>query len=234
MNIFVGPKFFDRRIADHNCERRCVRQRSEDVSKNCMQVSRKRDHRVVGSERRVFDRSGVKGGKNDGRGGKEVSSVALDEARSRTYQCNDQIGRMGRKKSAQIARECLVSLAVRKARDLERHLVGVQRIRGFLNQIRTQIVCEDFLGPKIGAERVQQQHPLRLRSRRVPCCKGQQNDSHPCAARPPHGIPRQSTILVRNQRDYSGSGMTGRRASQHRALVTTSRLSRLVIFHPRS
>src|SRR6185437_10911267 len=115
VNIFVGPEFFDRRIADHNCERRCVRQRSEDVSKNCVQVSRKRDHRLVGGERRVFDRSGVKGGEKDGPGGKEVSSVALDEARSGTYQCNDQIGRMGRKKGSQIAHEGVVPLAVGKA-----------------------------------------------------------------------------------------------------------------------
>ena len=67
-----------------------------------------------------------------------------------------KIGRMGREKGSQIAREGVVPLAVGKARDLKRHLVAVQRIRRFLSQIRTQIVCEDFLGSKIGAERVQQ------------------------------------------------------------------------------
>ena len=82
-----------------------------------MQVSRKRDQRVVGGERRVFYRSRVEGGKNNGRGRKQISSVALNEARRRTYHCNNQIGRMGREKASQIARECFVALAVGKARD---------------------------------------------------------------------------------------------------------------------
>ena len=38
--------------------------------------------------------------------------MALNEARRRTYHCNDQIGRMGREKGSQIARERFVPLAV--------------------------------------------------------------------------------------------------------------------------
>ncbi len=44
--------------------------------------------------------------------------MALNEARRRTYQCNDQIGRMGREKGSQIADERFVPLAVAEARDL--------------------------------------------------------------------------------------------------------------------
>ena len=82
--------------------------------------------------------------------------MTLNEARRRTYHRNDQIGRMGREKGSQIARERVVPLAVAEARDLKRHLVAVQRIRRFLSQIRAQIVSEDILGLKIPAERVQQ------------------------------------------------------------------------------
>ena len=51
--------------------------------------------------------------------------MALNEARRRTYHCNDQIGRMGREKGSQIARERFVPLAVAEARDLQQHLVAV-------------------------------------------------------------------------------------------------------------
>ena len=50
--------------------------------------------------------------KMTGRGRKEISSMTLDEARSRTYHCNDQVGRMAGEKGSPIAREGLVSLAV--------------------------------------------------------------------------------------------------------------------------
>ncbi len=44
--------------------------------------------------------------------------MSLNEARRGTYQCNDQIGRMGREKAPQIADERFVPLAVAEARDL--------------------------------------------------------------------------------------------------------------------
>ena len=65
-------------------------------------------------ERRVFYRSRVKGGKNNGRGRKQISSMALNEARRRTYHCNDQIGRMAGEKGSQIVHERFVPLAVGK------------------------------------------------------------------------------------------------------------------------
>ena len=67
MKKLVDPEFFDRRIADHDRERCCVRQRSQDVFNDRVEVNRNRDHRVVGGERRVFYRSRVQGGKNHGR-----------------------------------------------------------------------------------------------------------------------------------------------------------------------
>ena len=75
--------------------------------------------------------------------------MALNEPRRRTDHCNDQVGRMGREKGSQIAHERFVPLAVAEARDLERHLVAVYRIRRFLSQIRTQIAREGILGLKI-------------------------------------------------------------------------------------
>ena len=38
--------------------------------------------------------------------------MALNEARRRTYHCDDEIGRMGREKGSQIADERFVPLAV--------------------------------------------------------------------------------------------------------------------------
>ena len=78
--------------------------------------------------------------------------MALNEARRRTDHRNDQIGRMGREKGSQIVHERFVPLAVAEARDLQQHLVAVERIRRFLRQIRAQKVSEDILGLKVPAE----------------------------------------------------------------------------------
>ena len=61
-----------------------------------------------------------------------------------------------------------------------------------------QVGCEDILGLKIGAERVQQWRSLRVAAVAFPWCKSQSSDCHPRAARPSHGILGQSTIFVSN------------------------------------
>ena len=151
---------------------------------------------IVSSAVTSPDRSLVKGGKNNGRRRKEISLVALNEPRRRTDHGNDQVGRMVREKGSQIAHERFIPLAVGEARDLERHLEAVYRISRFLSQIGTQISRECVLGLKICAERVQQQHSLRLRSRHVPCGKSQQSSCYRRAARPSHGYSGNQLLSV--------------------------------------
>ena len=67
MKKLVDPEFLDRRIADYDRERCCVRQRSQDVFNDGVQVNLNRDCRVVGGERRAFYGSRVESSKNHGR-----------------------------------------------------------------------------------------------------------------------------------------------------------------------
>ncbi len=122
---FFHPEPLDRSIADHHRDGGRAWQRFADVFNVRALVSRNRNDRVVGSKRPVTYCSRVEGGKNSGRGRKEISSMTLNEARRRTDHRNDQIGRMGREKGSQIVDERFVPLAVAEARDLKQHLVGV-------------------------------------------------------------------------------------------------------------
>jgi hypothetical protein len=69
-----------------------------------------------------------------------------------------------------------ISLTIAEPRDLERHLVLVYRRRRFLGQIRAKIAGENILGFEIVTERVQDQHPLRLCSRRADDGANQQSN----------------------------------------------------------